>query len=383
MTPLYLPTGVIATSLESAERRVGLHPRHFDRLSAPMRSAIVLENGYGRRFGWEDSRLESHGFSLASREEVLESCEIVLLPKPHADDLRRMSEGHILWGWPHCVRQRELTQVAIERRLTLLAFEAMFLWGSDGERGPHTFYRSNELAGYCAVQHALGLAGWDGWYGQQRRALLLGFDSVGRGAAYALAGRGISDITVLTRRSPQQVPDPIPGATHGRMRRPDRDGEPVTFELEDGAERPLVEFLGQMDVVVNGTLQDPEDPLTYLREGEESHLREGSLILDVSCDEGMGFPFARPTSFEEPTFRVGPSLYYAVDHTPTYLWDSASFEISDALLPYLHTVMSGPEAWKSDATLARAVEIRGGRILNPVILALQNRGPDPPHPILG
>ena len=69
----------------------------------------------------------------------------------------------------------------------------------------------------------------------------------------------------------------------------------------------------------------------------------GTLIVDVSCDEGMGFSWARPTTFAEPTFVVGDNvLYYAVDHSPSYLWNSATWEISEALLPFLPTVMGGP-----------------------------------------
>ena len=67
--------------------------------------------------------------------------------------------------------------------------------------------------------------------------------------------------------------------------------------------------------------------------------RPGSLIVDVSCDRGMGFTWARPTTFEEPTFVVGDNItYYAVDHTPSYLWNSATWENSEALLPFVETL---------------------------------------------
>ena len=62
----------------------------------------------------------------------------------------------------------------------------------------------------------------------------------------------------------------------------------------------------------------------------------GSLIVDVSCDEGMAFEWARPTGFSDPMFTVGGNInYYAVDHSPSYLWNSASWEISEALLGFL------------------------------------------------
>ena len=68
-----------------------------------------------------------------------------------------MREGQVLWGWPHCVQDAEITQLAIDRRLTLIAFEAMNHWASDGSFSLHVFHKNNELAGYCSVLHALQL----------------------------------------------------------------------------------------------------------------------------------------------------------------------------------------------------------------------------------
>jgi hypothetical protein len=87
----------------------------------------------------------------------------------------------------------------------------------------------------------------------------------------------------------------------------------------------------------------------------------GTVVVDVSCDAGMGFGWARPTTFDQPTFMVGDGvLYYAVDHSPSLLWKSATWEVSAALLPFLRTVMDGSSAWDEVATVRRAIEIRDG-----------------------
>ena len=59
---------------------------------------------------------------------------MVLLPKPQHADVAALRAGQVLWGWPHCVQDAELTQLAIDRRLTLIAFEAMNHWTRDGTR---------------------------------------------------------------------------------------------------------------------------------------------------------------------------------------------------------------------------------------------------------
>jgi alanine dehydrogenase len=78
--------------------------------------------------------------------------------------------------------------------------------------------------------------------------------------------------------------------------------------------------------------------------------------------------------------RVGEGLhYYAVDHSPSFLWNSATWENSEALLQYVPIVMAGPEAWDADETIRRAIEIREGVVCNPRILSFQNREPTYPY----
>ena len=90
-----------------------------------------------------------------------------------------------------------------------------------------------------------------------------------------------------------------------------------------------------------------------------------------------------PNLFTAPSFVVGDNVhYYAVDHSPSYLWNSATWEISEALLPLLGTVLGGPGAWDSDQTIRRAIEIRDGVIQNPDILSFQHRARQYPHPRL-
>ena len=240
----------------------------------------------------------------------------------------------------------------------------------------HLFYRNNEMAGYCSVVHALALAGLDGHYGENLKTVVLSFGSVSRGAIRALRGRGFGDISVYTRRPAWAVRDQVMGCRLGQMVDGDRGLE---VEEGDGARSPLSDVLAEADVIVNGILQDTERPVMFLREQDVSRLKHGALIIDVSCDEAMGFPFARPTSFTDPVFRVERATYYGVDHSPSYLWRSASWELSRSVLPFLGTVMGGPSHWERDETISRAIEIRDGRVQNERILSFQHRERDYPH----
>lgn len=374
--------GVVARSRKIDERRLPLHPLHFERIDADLREHITVETGYGEPFGVSDDELR-HWVSVADRAELTDTSDIVLLPKPQTADLSELRDGQTLWGWPHCVQDRDLTQEAINKNLTLIAFEAMNHWTSDGWFSLHVFHKNNELAGYCSVLHALQLVGRTGDYGRRLSAVVIGFGATARGAVTALNAHGIHDVTVLTARDIAAVASPIHSA-HMVQLDHNPDAPHLSQVNTDDGQVLLSEFLAEHDVVVNCTLQDPDAPITYLTRDELSAFRRGSLIIDVSCDEGMGFEWAKPTSFADPTFVVGDAVtYYAVDHSPSYLWDSATWEISEALLPFLRTVMTGPDAWDADETISRAIEIRDGHIVNPGILSYQSRDAAHPHPVRG
>ncbi|GAA3947749.1 N(5)-(carboxyethyl)ornithine synthase [Gordonia caeni] len=374
-----LSLGVIAGSSKVDERRLPIHPLHVERIDPDLRSRIHLEEGYGEPFGVSDAVLAESVAGLRSRAEIIEHSDIVLLPKPQAQDLKDLREHQTLWGWPHCVQDAELTQVAIDRRLTLIAFEAMNFWTSEGSFNLHVFHKNNELAGYCSVLHAMALNGSTGDYGRRLNAVVIGFGATARGAVTALNAHGVHDVHVITQRGVTAVGSPIHSADIVQFDQSDSFAR-GTYVITDDGGVALNEFLRGFDVIVNCVLQDPNAPLTFLDAEDLPSLAPGTLIVDVSCDAGMGFSWARPTSFAEPTFMVGEHIrYYAVDHSPSYLWNSATWEISNALLPYLRSVMDGPSAWQADETLRRAIEIADGVVENPAILKFQHREEQFPH----
>ncbi len=374
-----LELGVIGSSAKENEHRLPLHPEHIPHLDADLRARITLEHGYGARFGVDDASLGEHVAGFRSREQILSDSDVVLLLKPQLSDVAALGPGQVLWGWPHCVQDTELTQLAIDRQLTLIAFESMNHWTRDGTVGLHVFHKNNEIAGYCSVLHALELAGVTGDYGRRLRAVVIGFGATARGAVTALNAHGVHEVAVLTNRDVAAVGSPIHSV---RIRQFDHepDGEHLSHVITERGREPLAAYLAENDIVVNCTLQDPANPLVYLQTEDLAGFRRGSIIVDVSCDRAMGFSWARPTTFEAPSFVVGDNvLYYAVDHSPSYLWSSATWENSNALMPFLRPVLEGVDAWDANETLSRAIEIRDGQVANPNILDFQGRATQPPY----
>ena len=291
-----------------------------------------------------------------------------------------MREGQVLWGWPHCVQDVEITQQAIDGRLTVIAFEAMNHWTADGAFSLHVLHKNNELAGYASVLHALSLVGSTGDYGRKLTAAVIGFGATARGAVTALAAMGVTDVDVLTHRAVAAVASPIHSARLVQFGLDENDPSGNEVETATGPQ-PLAGYLAAHDIIVNCVLQDPNRPMMFLDTADLPDLAPGTLIVDVSCDEGMAFSWARPTSFEEPLV-MRRQRRGVLRRGPQPLLPLELRHLGDQRGPPAPRVgrarRSGP--WAADPTISRAVEIQDGRIRNPNILEFQCRSAEFPHP---
>ena len=145
--------------------------------------------------------------------------------------------------------------------------------------------------------------------------------------------------------------------------------DPAADMLRGTSRVPLSDFLAEHDIVVNCVLQDTDTPLMFLTSANwlvPAWQPDRGRVLR----RGHGLQLGAPNRFAEPMVAVGNNVhYYAVDHSPSHRWNSATWEISEALLPHLLPVLTGPEAWEANETIQRAVEIRDGVIRNPRILS--------------
>ncbi|MDU8886826.1 N(5)-(carboxyethyl)ornithine synthase [Yeosuana sp. MJ-SS3] len=375
----FLKMGVIGTSKKEDERRVPIHPEHLNRLPDYIRRQLIFEEGYGNPFNIKDEDISALTGGIASRGEILADIGCAIIAKPILSDFKELKEGGIIWGYPHCAQNTQVTQIAIDKKLTLVAFEDMYVWTPSGQKGRHTFYKNNEMAGYSAVIHALQLKGIDGHYGNQRKVIIFSFGAVSRGAIYALKAHGFRDITICIQRPDHEVREEVLNVHYVRIKK-GNENEPRLIVVEhDGSEQSLLDLISESEIIINGTYQDTDDPIDYVKEDEKTKLKPGSLIIDVSCDEGMGFYFAKPTTFKNPIISIDNIDYYAVDHTPSYFWESASRSISAALMVHVPSVISGRESWNENKTIKNAINVDKGVIVKEHILRFQNRNKNYPH----
>ncbi len=367
---------IFGTSKKENEQRVPIYPEHISFLPEKIRSFLCFEKGYGDHFGYSDEQLGMGVSSFLTRDELFRECDILILPKPTVSDLNQMSENQVLWGWAHCVQQHDIVQSAIDKKITIVAWEAMHKWHNDSKEF-HIFYKNNEIAGYASVIHCLQLLGMDGHYGPRRKVLIISYGSVSRGAIYALQGRGFNNLHVFTKRPVHLVADQNPDVYYYHLFK--KDDEHIC-QPPIGYPKKFLDEMCESEIIINGILQDPVHPSMFVRNNQIKLLKKNALIIDVSCDEGMGFEFAVPTSFANPIINFENNIkYYSVDHSPSYLWNAASREISKALIPYVVELIDSGFDFHNNITLRKAIEIEKGKIINKKILSFQKRGENYPH----
>ncbi len=360
-------------STKEDERRIPLHPEHLLALEPGIRSTLYFEAGYGQDFQIADEFFIKHSAGVVPRAQLLAMSDLAIILKPTPRDLLAMRPYASLCGWVHCVQQVAMTQVAIDQKLSLIALDRMHYWV--GDTHTHVFYKNNEIAGEMGVYEALRLCGFLPNYGSPMSAAVISFGAVGRGAVYALKRLGVHDITVYSRREAGHIADQQPGVAYYQI------AKTAQGEVQVVGDDLLFEHLKQKDVIVNAIAQDTDAPWMFMYNQQINQLKASSMIVDISCDEGLGFEFAQPTSFKAPICKVGNAFYYSVDHIPSCVWKSASYEVSKALLPFLKILLAGESAWIENNTIHNAIDLSHGIVVNPAILAYQKRSSQYPHEI--
>ncbi len=303
------------------ENRIALLPEDISRVQHP--DMLVFEEGYGKKHGYTDEAYRQAGARVASRDVVC-GCPVICCAKPEVDD-PYFREGTTLFGFIHAVQGPKITDALLANRMTAIAWDDMF------SQGRHVFWRNNEISGEAAVAHAL--LQW-GRLPYGCGIAVIGRGNVARGAMYAL-GRYGATMVVYDRK---------------------------TSHL-------LRQEIGRYDLIVNGVLWDVfrTDHLVYDEDLEK--MKPGSMIVDISCDAGMGIESSRPTTIGDPVYWHKGVLHYVVDHTPTLFFRTASRSISHEVSRFLDPLIKG----ETEETLEHATAIRRGVIVDERIRRFQKR----------
>lgn len=313
------------TSLKENEKRRALIPEDIKKIKN--KDKLYFEENYGEVLGIKDEEYKKLGCNIVKRDEILKQ-DIICDPKiGDAEYLEQIQHNRILWGWIHAVQNKNITDKIIKNQLSAYAWEDMY------EKTRHCFWRNNEIAGEAAVLHAFICKGIMPY---NTKVAVIGTGNTARGAIKILTQLG-AEVAIYARKDEELFKN---------------------------------EFY-KYDVIVNCILWDTNRKDHILYEKDLKKMKKNSMIIDVSCDRNGGIESSIPTTIEEPTYIKDNILHYAVDHTPTLFYHTATLEISKEVCKYADILIE--EKAEKNVILKNSLIIKNGIIIDERINKFQNR----------
>lgn len=319
---------------------------------------VFIESGAGLKSGFADAAFESVGVKIAANAAALyEAGELIVKVKePIAGDLDLLRSHHLLFCYLHLAPLPELTKRLLDIGLTGVAFESV----EDGHGGLPLLAPMSIIAGRIAVQVGTHLLHQpQGGKGK----LLGGLPSAERGKVVVLgagAAGGNSAALAASMGANVVVFD----------KRPDRLAQMMALGSNVTALYPYESYVARevasADLVVGAVLvPSARAPRVVTTEMIKS-MEPGSVIVDISIDQGGCFEGIRPTSYADPTYVEHGVTHFAVTNMPGAVPQTASQAISAAILPYTMRLASGK--WRDFEPLRTGINVDGGKVVHPALL---------------
>ena len=355
----------VAREIKNQEYRVGLTPAGARQLAGDGHTVLVEHNA-GLGSGFSDDDYARSGATLVTREELFARSELVIKvkePLPAEYDLLRPQQ--ILFTYLHLAPNRLLTDHLLNRGITSFAYETL-----EEDGGTPLLTPMSEIAGRMApLIGAFYLQRSHGGNGllpcgvpgvPPARALILGAGIVGQGAARIATGLGME--TIVLNRSSE------------RLRQLDSQFH-STIQTRILNDESLEEELGQADLIIGALYSTGgRTPLLISRERLQ-RLRAGTVLVDVSIDQGGCAASSRPTTHDDPVFTVDGILHYCVANMPGAYPRTSTLALTNATLPYIRQLatLGVDESLRTSQPLTTALNIRNGTITHPGLAAAYER----------
>jgi alanine dehydrogenase len=361
----------VPKEIKPDEYRVGLTPTAAREYVARGHEVLV-QTGAGVGAGFPDEAYQRAGAKIvADADAVFAQAEmIVKVKEPQAVEWAKLKPHHILFTYLHLAPDPEQTKGLIASGCAAVAYETV----TDARGGLPLLAPMSEVAGRIAVFSAaetllkhnggmgLLLCGVPGV--QPARVVVLGGGVVGANAARMAMGLN-AEVVVLERSIPRmrEIDDIFLGRVGTR------------FSTLDAIEEEIL----KADVVIGAVLTAGAAAPKLVKREHLKKMKPGSVLVDVSIDQGGCFETSRPTTHAEPTYVVDGVVHYCVANMPGAAPRTSSEALNNATLPFgLALAGDGLDALKKNPHLARGLNVLGGKITHPAVAeALKLQFEDP------
>jgi len=318
---------------------------------------VYVEAGAGDGSSIPDEEYRGAGARiLPGPDDVWAEGELVLKVKePIAEEYHRMRSGQVLFTYLHLAASPECTKALLERGVTGIAYETVEL--SDGSLP--LLAPMSEVAGRLAPQvgayHLMRSGGG--------RGVLMGGVSGVYAAKVVVIGAGVSGMNADAIALGMQAEVLLLDRDINKLRRSDAIYQGHLQTVASNAyevERAVIDA----DLVIGAVLVPGAKAPKLITNELVSRMKPGSVLVDISIDQGGCFEDSRPTTHDNPVYRVHDSLFYCVANMPGAVPHTSTYALTNVTLPYALELASRGwrEALRRDRALALGLNTYDGHV---------------------
>jgi len=367
----------VPREVKNHEYRVALTPAGAHALTNAGHD-VVIETGAGAGSSILDEDFVAAGARiLPTADEVWEFAELLLKVKePVASEYHRLRKDLVLFTYLHLAADRTLTDRLIEAGTTAIAYETVQL----PDRSLPLLAPMSEIAGRLAPQvGAYHLMRNEGGRG----VLLGGVPGVANGKVVILGG-GVAGAHAATIAVGMSADVTVLDLSLPTLRRLDVQFHGAVRTIASNAFN-IADEVTQADLVIGSVLVPGAKAPKLVSNELVSQMKPGSVLVDIAVDQGGCFEDSRPTTHDEPTFRVHDSLFYCVANMPGAVPRTSTFALTNATLPYVSAVadLGWQQAISLDHAVAAGLTTHHGEITNLAVAKAHGAEAVDPYSLLG
>ncbi|MFC6085015.1 alanine dehydrogenase [Sphaerisporangium aureirubrum] len=348
----------VPREVKDNEYRVALTPAGAHEFTSRGHEVLV-ERGAGAGSSIPDDQFVRAGAVIAgSAEEVWREGDLVLKVKePISSEYHLMRQGQVLFTYLHLAASSKLTMAMLEAGVTGIAYETV-----QAPTGALPLLAPmSEVAGRLAPQvgayHLMRQGGG--------RGVLMGGVSGVYPAKVVVLGAGVSGMNAAAIALGMQAEVLILDMNIDRLRQADTIYRGHLLTVASNAyeiERAVLDA----DLVIGAVLVPGAKAPKLISNELVSRMKEGSVLVDISIDQGGAFEDSRPTTHAHPTYRVHESVFYCVANMPGAVPHTSTYALTNVTLPYATAIAD--KGWRTalaeDPALARGLNTHAGRLTN-------------------
>jgi alanine dehydrogenase len=352
----------VPTEIKSDEARVGLTPDGARELVAAGHDVYVQAGAGAGCSMTDDAYLAAGARMVADVDELFAMADLLVKVKePQLSEVARLRPGQILFTYLHLAAYPAIAQALADSGVTAVAYETVQL--EDGSLP--LLAPMSEIAGRMAAQvgarflerpqggRGVLLGGAPGV--PPAAATVLGAGRAGAACAVALAGLG-AVVTVVDNDIE-------------KLRKLEDRGQ-GRIQTKSSSLQAVEDLVTESDLVVGAVLIAGAAAPKLVSAGLVSQMRPGSVLVDISIDQGGAFATSHETTHADPVFELHGVVHYAVGNIPGAVPYTSTLALTNATLRYVVALAAGLEsALTRIPELAYGVNVNNGEIKHPAVSA--------------